>query len=546
LQGRIDWNAVQREGQSHTVSLRLNGSNSDEDSTRINALDLTQHGGQVEGDNWAGAVTINSRIGANWTNALTTSFNESWNESLPYLTIPEGRVLVTSELEDATRSTRSLIFGGNRSMPSDTYRKGLQLSNDLSFLLPIGSQLHRFKVGGMLQKSRSVNQSTSNIFGSFVFNSIEELEQNAPVRFERTLAGAFERIGALNAGLYIGDTWRVTEPFELTAGIRWDYTRVDQTPAYNPAVEAAFGRRNNIEPKAATITPRIGFTYRLAASEGQRSARTLTGGLGLFAGQTPTNVFAAAARQTGLSGAEERLVCIGSATPVPDWDAYMLDPASIPLTCADGGTGSTLSSRLPTVSLINPDQKMPTSLRAELGYRTRLPLNLNGNFRYSYSHGFGLWGYYDLNLDESQVTTIATEGRPFFGNPSAIVSGSGQTTLASSRLHSEFGNVFDIRADRESSAHQLTTQVSGQMPKNITVSANYTLSFARDQGSGSFFAAPTSGSPNRVEWAPSGQDRRHTLNLTLAKAFTPEIEVTAIARLTSGAPFTPMVGDDVN
>ena len=67
--------------------------------------------------------------------------------------------------------------------------------------------------------------------------------------------------------------------------------------------------------------------------------------------------------------------------------------------------------------------------------------------------------------------------------------------------------------------------------KNITVSANYTLSFARDQGSGSFFAAPTSGSPNRVEWAPSGQDRRHTLNLTLAKAFTPEIEVTAIARL---------------
>jgi hypothetical protein len=546
LQGRVDWNAVQRESQSHTLSFRLNGSNSSEDSTRINALDLTQHGGEVEGDNWASALTLNSRFGANWTNALTASFNESWNESLPYLTVPEGRVLVTSELDDASRSTRTLVFGGNRGMPSDTYRKGLQLSNDLSFLLPIGSQLHRIKVGGMLQKTRNVNRSINNIFGSFVFNSIEELEQNAPVRFDRTLAGEFERVGAMNAGLYVGDTWRITEPLEVTAGLRWDYTRVDQTPAYNPAIDAAFGRRTDVEPKAAIVTPRIGFTYRLASSEGQRSARTLTGGLGLFAGQTPTNVFAAAARQTGLSGAEERLVCIGAATPIPDWDAYLDDPSNIPLTCADGGTGTTQSSRLPTVALINPDQKMPTSLRAELGYRTRLPLNLNANFRYSYSHGFGLWGYYDLNLDESEVINITPENRPFFGDPSAIVSGSGQTTLASSRLHSEFGNVFDIRADRESSAHQLTSQISGLMPKGITLSANYTLSFARDQGSGNFSSAPTAGSPNRVEWAPSGQDRRHTVNLTLAKAITPEIEITAIGRLSSGSPFTPMVGDDVN
>jgi hypothetical protein len=546
LQGRLDWNAIQKETQSHTISVRLNGSNSDEDSTRINALDLTQHGGEVEGDNWASALTINSRFGTNWTNALTASFNESWNNSLAYLQIPEGRVLVTSELDDDTRSTRTLLFGGNRNMPSDTYRKGLQLSNDLSFLLPIGTQLHRLKMGGMLQQTRSVNQSVSNIFGSFIFNSIEDLEQNAPVRFERTLADEFERLGAFNAGVYVGDTWRVSDPLELTVGLRWDYTRVDQTPAYNPAIEAAFGRRNDIEPSAAIFSPRLGFTYRLAASEGQRAARTLSGGIGLFAGQTPTNVYAAAARQTGLVGAEQRLVCIGAATPIPDWDAYLADPASIPSACADGGSGTTLSSRLPTVALINPDQKMPTSLRTEIAYRTRLPLNLSANFRYSYARGFGLWGYYDLNLDESQLITITPEGRPFFGDPSAIVSGSGQTTLAASRRFDQFGNVFDIRADRGSTAHQLTTQVNGQMPKGITLSANYTLSFARDQGSGNFLSAPTAGSPNTVEWAPSSQDRRHTLNLTLAKAFSPEIEVAAIARLSSGSPFTPMVGDDVN
>ncbi len=546
LQGRLDWSAIQHEGQSHTISFRLNGSNSNEDSTRINALDLTQHGGEVAGDNWASAITVNSRFGTNWTNALTASFNESWNQSLPYLQIPEGRVLVTSQLDDDTRSTRTLVFGGNRNMPSDTYRKGLQVSNDLSFLLPIGSQLHRLKVGGMLQKTRAVNQSVSNIFGSFVFNSIEGLEQNAPVRFERTLADQFEKLGALNAGVYVGDTWRISDPLEVTAGLRWDYTRVDQTPAYNPAIEAAFGRRTDIEPSAAIFSPRVGFTYRLATSQGQRSARTLSGGIGLFSGQTPSNVFAAAARQTGLAGAEERLVCIGAATPIPDWDAYLAGPAAIPLTCADGGTGTTLSSRLPTVALINPDQKLPTSLRTELAYRTRLPLNLNANFRYAYARGFGLWGYYDLNLDDSQAISIGPEDRPFFGDALAIVRSSGQTTLATSRRSDQFGHVFDIRADRASAAHQLTTQINGQMPKGITLSANYTLSFARDQGSGNFTSAPTAGNPNIIEWAPSSQDRRHTLNLTLAKAFSQSVEIAAIGRLSSGSPFTPMVGDDVN
>ena len=40
---------------------------SGEDSTRINALDLAQHGGEVEGDNWASALSVNSRFGTNWT-----------------------------------------------------------------------------------------------------------------------------------------------------------------------------------------------------------------------------------------------------------------------------------------------------------------------------------------------------------------------------------------------------------------------------------------------------------------------------------------------
>ncbi len=548
LQLRTDWNMMQRENQQHTLSVRLNGSRSNEDSTRISTLDLAQHGGEVEGDNWAAAMSLNSRLGTRWTNALSVSLSESWNESLPFVEMPEGRVLVTSDFADASRATQTLVFGGNRSMPTDAYRRGFQLSNDFSFLLPAGNQLHRLKVGATVQRTRNVTRSSDNLLGSFYFNSLDDLENNRPARFERTLTERASRFGTTVFGLYIGDTWRWSEKLELTGGLRWDRTRVREAPAYNPLVEEVFGRRTDIEPVASSISPRIGFNYRLASADAGRSPKTLTGGIGLFAGQTPTHIFVNAARQTGLSDAEQRLICIGDATPIPDWDAYFNDPTSVPDTCADGGTGEDVYSlRAPTVSLINPEQRMPASLRAEIGYQTRLPFNINANFRYSFARGMGLWGYYDINLDENTSVVLAEEQRPYFGDVAAIVPATGQTTLAASRIDNRFGNVFDVRADRASTAHQFIAQVNGMLPKGFTVATNYTLSFARDEGiDGTFRAVTTASSPNRVEWAASSNDRRHTLNFIVAKAITPEIEITAMTRLSSGTPFTPMVARDVN
>src|SRR5690606_15137569 len=58
LQARIDWSVVQRRGQSHTASLRLNANVSTDDSTRISALDLAQHGGDSERNRRMGALSV--------------------------------------------------------------------------------------------------------------------------------------------------------------------------------------------------------------------------------------------------------------------------------------------------------------------------------------------------------------------------------------------------------------------------------------------------------------------------------------------------------
>jgi hypothetical protein len=566
LQGRMDWNLVQQPTRSQTLSVRVNGSVVSQDSTRISQLDLLQRGGDTERNNVLAAATLTSRFRTTWTNTFNLAFSEGWSEAVPFVEMPEGRVRVTSDFDDGTRQTSQLAFGGNRGMPSEGRTRDAQLSNDLSTLRVISNQLHRLKLGGSLQFTRDVSRSTDNLFGTFTYASLQDFLDNRPDRYERALTDRDSRTGALMTGIYIGDTWRVSNPLELTLGLRWDRTALDRTPVHNPRIEQLFGLRTDVAPVASTFSPRLGFNYRLN-QQGQLP-RALSGGIGLFAGRAPTGIFSTAVRQTGLPEADQRLTCIGDAVPMPDWRRYMQDPFAVPASCADGSTGQN-STRAPNVTIIAAQQAAPSSLRAELGYRTQLPLRLSGNFRYTYSRGLGLWGYRDLNIDEATSFTLAGENRPFFGTPDAVIARTGATSLASSRLHGEFGNVYEVVTDRQSEAHQFTASVNGLLPLRSMFNANYTLSFARDQGSsgmggmgmgggmvgglggggiggGVGFSIPVAGSPNDVEWAPSSSDRRHTLNLMLAYPATSWLELSGMTRISSGAPFTPMVNRDIN
>jgi hypothetical protein len=558
LQGRVDWNAVQRPDASHTLTARVNANLSVQDSTRIRELDLAQRGGETERDSRMASMALTSRFRTNWTHRLNVSYSEGRNEALPFVEMPEGVVRVTSEFADGTRETRSLSFGGNRGMPMESWSRELQMANELSVMVPAGRHLHRLKVGGAVQRSRSHVRSADNLFGTFVYSSLEAFEANRPDRFERSLSERDVETGRVETSFFVGDTWRISHPLELTLGFRWDHTRLDGAPDRNPAVEAAFGRRTDVAPQASRLSPRLGFSYRLSAP--REPVRALTGGVGVFAGRTPTTLFSQALRQTGLADAEQRLLCIGAAVPTADWALFMSDPTAVPDACADGGPGQppALASRAPTVTLIHPDQSLPSSLRVDVGYRTQLGPTLNANVRYMYSMGFGLWRYRDMNIDEERTFLLPEEGRPFYGEPSAIVPGSGAVSMATSRVHPEFGNVYDVTADLRSHAHQVTTSLMGAVSEKTTVMANYTLSFARDQGSagggfrgfgglgGFSLSVPTAASPNDVEWAPGSNDRRHTLNFAVSHAFGRAFELTAMTRLSSGAPFTPIVNRDMN
>jgi len=545
LQGRIDWNIMERDQTSHTLTARINTNLNSQDSTRISSLDLLQHGGDTGRNTRQATLILTSQLGRNLGNVLNLSFQDSWSEASPYIEMPEGQVRVTSEFEDGTRSSRSLVFGGNRNMPTEAEGRDFGISNEVSLTRSFGEQIHRLKFGGSLDRSTSVDRSTANLFGTFRFSSLQDFEDNLADRYERSLDERTSDSGRLSGGIFLGDTWRVSEPLEVTLGLRWDFSRLEDRPEHNPLVESVFGVRNDVVPSASAWSPRLGWSYNLPGERGQR--RSLTGGIGYFAGRAPLNIFSAAMRQTGLPSGEQNLFCIGDFVPVPDWDLYWVDPLAVPTECTDGAVGSSpQSSRAPTVTVLRPDQALPTSLRLDAGYRTPLPLGLNGNFRYQYSRGRGLWGYRDLNLDPSTAVTLGVDDRLFFGDPAAISQRTGAVSMVTSRQEPEFSHVYEVSSRLRSSSHQVTAQVSGTLPHRVRTNLTYTLGFARDQGSGSLQQVTTAGNPNDVEWGTASNDRRHSFNLSLTFPATDWLELTMNSRLQSGTPFTPLVNRDVN
>jgi len=127
-----------------------------------------------------------------------------------------------------------------------------------------------------------------------------------------------------------------------------------------------------------------------------------------------------------------------------------------------------------------------------------------------------------------------------------------------SRIEPDFGHVVEIRGDLASEAWQATAGVNGMLGRGIQVQLAYTWQSARDQGAtaravgsgaragGGAGWATTAGNPNTLEWARSDFERRHQFLLTLTYPFGASLEITSIGRVTSGVPFTPLVGSDIN
>ncbi len=545
--GRFDWVVT----QEHTFTLRGYGSVYSQDHSRIGTLETQQSGGSVDSKGGAVLASVTSRFRQTWINDLRASYTLDSRDGSPTLRVPQGIVRVGADpatVAAGGRAVSNLVFGGDPSLSSASDERTLEVADELSLL--VGDR-HRVKLGLLANHSGFTQQNAGNRLGTFIFNSLEDFQARTPAAFTRTLSSGEIDGGGWNLAGYLGDAFRPSEGLQFTYGVRVEGSRFDRAPDANPAVLTSFGRRTDFAPGEVHVSPRFGFSWRI--NETGAPLRLVRGGFGEFRGRTPYELYAATLAGTGTGG-EIEVSCVGGNVPTPDWMAYESDPSTIPATCTDGTLGSGTTAQTPNVTLFRDGFQAPRSWRGSLGFQAQLFQRVTGSIDATFSRGVAQYGVRDLNLRETPAFTLANEdGRPVFAPAAAIVPATGQASLYASRNDPAFARVYELNSDLASQTEQLVLSVNGLLPRAISAQASYTLTHSRDQPSFGFGGpslgfqfTPTRGNPNVNEWAPSDQDRRHSFTLVLGRTFGRSLETSLIGRASSGQPYTPIVGGDVN
>jgi hypothetical protein len=486
---------------------------------------------------------------------VRTSFSLKRNRTTPYQRIPGGTVFVNSQFPDSLDATTLLGFGGNGSLAQDSRDWTWETKSVTSFYASRRSA-HRVQLTADSRIDGFSQTRPTNGNGTFLFNSLSDLEANTPISFTRTLGVPTAAAREWNAFAALGDYWRESQTFQVLAGVRLETNRFLDKPPYNQTVETTFGVRTDQAPAGVSASPRIGFTWiRKPGRPGFRSSQIgqfpmgspsyIRGGIGEFRSFLSPSVLAPAMIATGLPGGAAYITCIGAATPIPDWTAYATDPVTIPEQCASGTGATPFADAAARVSLFDKSYQPPRIWRGNLSYAGSLSRFILYTVEGIYSLNLNQPGQRDLNFANVQRFLTPLEGRPVFADASSIVASSGLVSTANSRRSTLFGSVISNRSDLRSISRQLNLNVS---PSDAIggawyVSLAYNLKSVRALASG--FDAPTFSSPLDREWSRGDLDSRHQIQLQAGRSIR-RVTFTMFGIFQSGLPFTPIVGGDVN
>jgi hypothetical protein len=526
-----------------------------QDAASLDLRSLPAHAGESRNSSMLFQFGLRDNINDVFLNHFVVSVSALKTRTSPYVSLPDGRVFVASALTDGTGSITSLSFGGNSQVGDESTNSVAEFRNETSWQTL--ERTHLFKITFGATINRLTQQRNANRLGTYTYSSLEDLEANSPSSFTRTLFAPSRTTSTVTGATSFGDFWRVTQRLQLLYGVRLETTRFGQVPSYNPTVDSVFGRRTDQRAGEARLSPGVGFTWNYG--HGKRSAPrgSLKGGIREYRGvMSPLPLDA-----TGLPDAIRQITCVGSAVPVPDWEAFAADPSMIPSECVGGSSDPIFSITQPNVTLVDRRYQAPRRIAGGLGWSAKIfniPISISGD----YSRGTAQESYVDLNFVNTPKLSLAEEGgRPIFVSTASIVEQTGTVASRESRYSTLFGQVLNRQSDLHSIGRQFTVAInqgSGSWrPVSIfglpiSGSVAYLHSNVSTQARG--FNGTTSGDPTLIEWGRNTQPT-HTITVSgnIGKTWGnwgrkphPWGTLQVNFRLLSGMHYTPLVSSDIN
>ena len=545
--GRFDWTPTQQAIGNITTSLRHSKSL----ANFISATALPGHGGDLSRNGADVTAEFSAFVDTVFLNDTRIGVHTDITEATPYTRLPDARALVTSVLPDGSTGLASLTFGGNSALPRHTRTSGAELFNQTTWNSL--SNRHRWRLTAGLRNDQLSQTQGGNALGTFVYNSIADIQANRPSSFSRSFATGDLLASVNTASLALGDQWRTSDRLNVTYGLRVDANAIGNSLAYNPTVDQTFHLRTDHAPREAVVSPRASFSWGIG-NNGTTGIPGfgapwgfLSGGIGEFRNDLRPGLIAPVVSNSGLPGAVTQLLCVGSGVPTPDFGMYAADGGSIPTTCAAGAPSAFVSSR-PNVWAIDPSFESQRSWRGNLTLRGPFITKL---FRFSadatYSLNLHQQSPLDLNFNGAEQGGLRNEaGRPLYAQSSSIVPATGAVTNVDSRVSQQFGSVNNLLSDLQSRSKQYTFTL--QPIGFSTIATRWTMSYVysdiREQTRG--FGGTTAGDPRAIEWTRASLASKHAFNVNLYTRVSDLFSMALTGRALSGLPFTPVVAGDIN
>ncbi|MEO6528203.1 MAG: TonB-dependent receptor, partial [Gemmatimonadaceae bacterium] len=205
-----------RSSTGTTFNLTLNGNWNRQTPASNLSAELPAHG--ADRTSWGGGAQgrHTSYVKNVLLSETTVGVNGSRNYGTPYLTLPNGSVLVNSLFADGTSSVRNLAFGGNGVLGTSSSTLTAEVLNQLSWFSR--NNKHRLKLASELRRDSYDQDQTTNAYGSFGYNSLADLAANRPASFTRTLQPRVQSASQFVAALSLGDSYRRSNDLQIQYG----------------------------------------------------------------------------------------------------------------------------------------------------------------------------------------------------------------------------------------------------------------------------------------------------------------------------------------
>ncbi len=530
---KLDWTI----SDNHRANLRYTKTDQSEpifSNFGARALSLSSHW-------YSQAKTVESLVGqwfADWTPTFSTELKLSKRD---YASVPNNNATLPAMLFDfngavpagVATGERTLFTGTERSRhfnqlitkTTDAYlgatwvlgKHELKFGADISrndvfnaFLQDANGQYkfqcesaYTYSFGAINCNTATAAQIEAAVLENFRLGRATAYQAQLPL-VGKSLSDGVARWNLNNLGLFVQDTWAVSNKLNVTLGARLDNTAIPTSPLRNAAASApmvagnpatntrqsgGFGYDNSVTIDGASLfQPRIGFNLDLGSKEQRRQLR---GGIGLFEGAAANVWLSNPYSNTGIAmaffgcGLSAELTG-GTANRTACSTAGVFNPNS----AAQAALGA---NPAPAVDMLDPGLSQPSVWKGNLAFETELPwhgLVASAEWLHTKSRQ----GIYYKHLNLGPVTRTGPDGRELYYNANgfdpdcwttggaiaATAPGCAGAPLSKSLNNSAFGNVLLASGSAKGGGNVITLGLSQQASRQFGWSMAYTRSAAKE------------------------------------------------------------------